>query len=115
MGKGFCYVNFADKSSVEIALKKDGTDLDNRALRISRCVKKLKKTQAEKEKLQLQQQGVNPKGKMGLNKSAGTGRVTDNKNKNKKSSFVSQGKRQRKEAFSGDQTAEIGKFKVILL
>ncbi|KAG8223230.1 hypothetical protein J437_LFUL003581 [Ladona fulva] len=40
-GKGFCYVNFKDLSSVELALKLDGHVYKDRPLRITKAVKKL--------------------------------------------------------------------------
>lgn len=39
IGKGFGYVLFNDKSSVELALKLDGTDCQGRKMRVQRAVK----------------------------------------------------------------------------
>jgi RNA recognition motif-containing protein len=106
LGKGFGYVNFEDRAAVELALKKDGAEFKNRALRISRCVKKVKKT--ENNSGGTGKGNFFPSGKPNP-VNPDTGRPT---NKNPKK--ISQGRRQRKEdnQFSGDRIAEVGKFKV---
>ena len=38
IGKGFGYVNFASEDSVEIALTLNGSELDGRKIRVTRCV-----------------------------------------------------------------------------
>ena len=38
IGKGFGYVNFASEDSVEIALTLNGSELDGRKMRVTRCV-----------------------------------------------------------------------------
>lgn len=124
LGKGFGYVNFVDRASVELALKMDGAEFNNRALRISRCVKKLKKTESGgpsysgKSKFSSQNAGGRPfkatEGSRGQNHNAGKDGAPERKRKGKK---ISQGLRQRKdgEQFGGDRTAEVGKFKVCAL
>jgi len=42
IGKGFGYVNFASEDSFEIALTLNGSELDGRKIRVSRCVRKAK-------------------------------------------------------------------------
>jgi len=42
IGKGFGYVNFASEDSVEIALTLNGSELDGRKIRVTRCVRKTK-------------------------------------------------------------------------
>ena len=41
IGKGFGYVNFASEDSVEIALTLNGSELDGRKIRVTRCVFKM--------------------------------------------------------------------------
>ena len=51
MGKGFGYVNFAFRESVDTALAmKDKVTILNRIARIERCVKKMKKEEVETQK-----------------------------------------------------------------
>ncbi|RKP06869.1 hypothetical protein THASP1DRAFT_31316 [Thamnocephalis sphaerospora] len=38
VGKGFAYVAFADKAAVGLALQMNGSKLENRAIRVSRCL-----------------------------------------------------------------------------
>jgi len=118
-------VNFEDAASVELALKKEGTELRSRALRVSRCVKKLKVKNPENfVKGQNQHQPV--KQEYGAakrismkNKFQGNAVPSGPSAAKSFSKFpnkgkqISQGRRQRKEAYSGDMTAELGKFKVI--
>ncbi|CAD5121358.1 DgyrCDS9880 [Dimorphilus gyrociliatus] len=48
MGKGFGYILFNDKSSVELALKLDGSDCQGRKIRVQRAVKKQKEASKSK-------------------------------------------------------------------
>jgi RNA recognition motif-containing protein len=52
LGKGFGYVTFADKSTIELALQLAGTDCGGRPIRINKCTKEgfHKETQLFKEK-----------------------------------------------------------------
>lgn len=52
IGKGFGYVQFKTKDTVGLALRLDGSQMGERKIRVSRCVKKLneKKTEALKKK-----------------------------------------------------------------
>lgn len=101
LGKGFGYVNFDDRGAVELALKKNQNDLQNRSIRISRCVKKPKEKKEHKNP-------SNPRKK--FEKSVGDRRE---KGDIKKGRWRT--KKETKEvtnAYSGDKLAEVGKLKV---
>ncbi len=116
LGKGFGYVNFLDKASVELALKKDGDDFNNRPLRISRCVKKLKTTGDNK----FNNNNIQRKGSKSFkfpppppgHKSEQRQERNNSRDSKRNVKKISQGMRQRKDVFAGDRTAEVGKFKV---
>lgn len=45
--RGFAYVEFTDRAAVHLALQRDGTQLEGRALRVSRCHKAAKKSEKQ--------------------------------------------------------------------
>ena len=64
MGKGFGYVNFDSEESVQLALRLKDSDLNGRAIRVERCVKKTKVAVPldDKKRAQLKKaKGVNKK------------------------------------------------------
>lgn len=63
LGKGFGYVTFADKGSIDLALQLAGTDCAGRPIRISKCQKEgfHKETQAFKEKKRLEKEQASGK------------------------------------------------------
>lgn len=60
LGKGFGYVTFADKSTIELALQLAGTDCGGRPIRINKCTKEgfHKETQLFKEKKKQMQESA---------------------------------------------------------
>jgi RNA recognition motif-containing protein len=126
LGKGFGYVNFEEPASVELALKKEGTELKNRVVRISRCVKKLKSkdkdsgfiSNAPKVKgeygafKRIKSKNRNDGGSVVGNDTQSNKRFSNPRNPKNNRKRLSQGERQRLEPFGGDRTAELGKLKV---
>jgi len=103
MGKGFGYVNFADRDAVTAALEKNQQELRKRTVRISRCVNKVK--------VKKEQNGGNSKNSRGFTRGGKTGNPKSEPWKEKQHSFQQKRGVSDVHEYGGDRLAEIGKLK----
>ncbi|XP_071450651.1 RNA-binding protein 34 [Hetaerina americana] len=99
VGKGFAYINFKDLSSVALALKLDGQELKERALRVKRAVKKVKVKKVNAN-VGWQERGQAFK-RVGRGKFAGKNQLVENKREFKEQAerFPKAGNREPRQTF----------------